>query len=235
MQMQKSVVNPKAKLGTGFHSIKLPFALGKKKTELSTTEKILRELYKQTQTALNQLIEVINKSIDLVNLAVMQIKKILKALRTLGIKINPNLPKIKRVEKVSIVDLIDNRIGMLKMESDYVQVSKVLFLDNNKKLTKEHLLTAENIFRTFHSRRLFASENGSKPYQYVLQSANDIPFNFQDFKYFLKNNAIFTSLGEGEAISVEFNPETQTANIEYKIQVQYTNNIEVKYIEANGY
>lgn len=235
MQMQKAVLNAKAKLGTGFVSIKLPFALAKKKTELSTVEKILRQLYKQSQTALNSLIEVVNNAITLINLAVQQIKKILKALRTLGIKINPNIPKIKRLEKVSIVDLIDNRVGMIKMESDFVQVPKVFFLDGSGKLTKEHLLTAQNVFRTFHSRRLFASENGSKPYQYVLQSVNDIPFNFQDFKYFLKNNAIFTSLGEGEAISVEFNPETQTANIDYKIQVQYTNNIEVKYIEANGY
>jgi len=235
MQVQKSVINQKAKLGSGSINIKFPFALAKKKTQLSVTEKALRAVYNSIQNVINALISAINAVIDLINLAVEGINKTLQVLRSLGIKIKPNIPKIKKVDKVSITDLIDNRIGMIKMESDYVQVPKVFFLGGNGKLAKEHLLTASNIFKTFHSRRLFAVENGQKPYQYILQSANDIPFNFQDFKYLLKNNAIFTAQGEGEVISLEFNPESQTANIDYKIQVQYTNNIEVKYIEPDGY
>lgn len=235
MQMQKAVVNSRMRLGQGFAAIKLPFALAKQKIELSRTEKILRAFYAVAQASGNILVDGINRAIDLVNLAAKLIRSIVKAFRIIGIKIKVPDFKIKRIERITITDLIDNRIGMVKMETDYVQVPKVLFLDSNGKLTKQDVLTAGNVFRRFHSRRLFASENRRKPYQYVLQSANDIPFNFQDFKYFLKNNAIFTSLGEGEAVSVEFNPETQTANIDYKIQIQYTNNIEVKYIEPNGY
>jgi len=232
MQMQKSVVNAKAKIGSGSVSIKLPFALAKIKTELSRTEKILRAFYAVAQASGNLLVDQINRAIDLVNLAASLIKKIVKAFKIIGITIKvPNF-KIPRVPRITITDLIDNRIGMIKMETDFVQVPKVFFLDSRGKLTKQDVLTAANIFRRFHSRRLF---DGGKPYQYILQSANDVPFNFQDFKYFLKNNAIFTRLGQGEAISVEFNPETQTANIDYKIQLQYTNNIEVKYIEPNGY
>ena len=235
MQLQKSVVNPKAKLGTGSVNIKFPFALAKRKTELSRTEKALRAFYAVAQFSGNLLVDSINHGIDLINRAIDLLKKVIKAFRIIGIKIQMPNWRIPRANRITITDLIDNRIGMIKMESDFVHVPKVFFLDGNGKLTKENLLTAANVFRTFHSRRLFAGENGQKPYQYVLQSATDIPFTFKDFKYFLKNNAIFTKLGEGEAISLDFNPETQTASIEYKIQVQYTNNIEVRYIEPDGY
>lgn len=232
MQQQKSVVNNKMRLGRGHLSITLPFALAKQKTELSRTEKILRAFYAVAQASGNLLVDGINRGIDLVNKAVSLVKAIIKAFRIIGIKLRTPDFSIPRVPRITITDLIDNRIGMIKMETDFVQVPKVFFLDSNGKLTKQDVLTAGNVFRRFHSRRLF---DGAKPYQYVLQSANDIPFNFKDFKYFLKNNAIFTRLGEGEAISIEFNPETQTANIDYKIQFQYTNNIETKYIEPNGY
>jgi len=69
----------------------------------------------------------------------------------------------------------------------------------------------------------------------LIKEAKGIPFGFDQFKEVLKNNTIFTARGEkGEIISIELDPENQVADIEYKILKQYTNNIELQYLEPNG-
>lgn len=235
MQLPKAVVNQNMRLTGGSKTISLPCALAKRKARLSPKERIAKELFKIVQDQANIIVDLCNYAIDLINTAIQGIKKIIRVLRSIGIRNvkEPNI-KIQKISRVSITDLIQNRVGMIKMESDSVQIPKVFFLDQGGKLHKQDFLNARYIYDRFHSRRLFVSTNGRPPYQYLLRSAQNIPFTFNDFDFFLKNNAIFTKDGEGEAISLEFYPEKQTANIDYKILKQYTNNIELKYIEPDG-
>ncbi|MEB3151466.1 MAG: hypothetical protein VKL60_20920 [Sphaerospermopsis sp.] len=234
LQLPKAIQNEKNRLTTGYETRSIPFALLKRKTELSQQEKLLRDLFNTSQPTLNLLVESINYVIDAINNYINTLNSVIKIVKTLGIPIELYVPTIDKLQKIDIANKIENRIGMPKMETDYVQVPRLCFLQNGKIVNEEYLNT-EYIFKTFHSYKLFVGKDNLPPNQYLLKQANGIPFVYSQFKELQKNNSIFVESGEsGEIISCEFNPELQTANIEYKILKQYTNNLELKYLVPNG-
>lgn len=234
LQLPKAIQNEKNRLTTGYETRSIPFAILKRKTELSQQEKLLRDLFSVTQPTFNVLIESINYVIDAINNYITTLNTVIKIVKTLGIPIDFYLPTIDKLQPIDIANKIENRIGMPKMETDYVQVPRLCFLQNGK-IVNEEYLNAEYIFKTFHSYRLFVGKDSLPPNQYLLKQASGIPFVYSQFKELQKNNSIFVESGEsGEIISCEFNPEKQTANIEYKILKQYTNNLELKYLVSNG-
>ncbi len=234
IQKQKAVNNRQMVLTKGYDDRTIPFALGKRKRSLSNVEQIMKGLFEVVQPPLNAIIDVVNEIINAVNEVLSFIRKVIKALSTIGINIKINIKDIPRVERLDVVNQITSRIGMLKMESDYVAVPKLLFL-NNGKIANEQYLNARYLFDEFHTYGLFVARNDFPANQYLIKDAKGIPFSFQQFKEVLKNNTIFTARGEkGEIISIELDPENQVADIDYKILKQYTTNIELQYLEPNG-
>lgn len=233
MQLPKTITNEKYRLTSGYELRSIPFALLKRKTELTQQEKLLRELYQFVQYAVNTTVDLINHCIDVINQFMQGINTIIKALRVVGIKISVELKDIEKLGHVDFVSAINNRIGMPKMETDYIQIPRLCFLENGK-IVNEDYLNAEYLFKTFHSYKLFVGKDNLPPNQYLLKQATGIPFVYSQFKELQKNNTIFVGTDQGEIISCEFNPEKQTANIDYKILKQYTNNIELKYLVSNG-
>lgn len=234
IQKQKAINNRQMVLTKGYDERTIPFALGKRKRSLSNTEEILKGLFEVVQPPLNAIIDVVNVIIEAVNEVISFLRKVVNALNSIGIKIKLKLKDIPKVQRLDIANQIKNRVGMLKMESDYVAVPKLLFL-NNGKIANEQYLNARFLFDTYHTYGLFVARNDFPANQYLIKDAKGIPFTFQQFKEVLKNNTIFTARGEkGEIISIELDPENQVADIDYKILKQYTNNIELQYLEPNG-
>jgi len=234
LQKQKAVNNRQMVLTKGYDERTIPFALGKRKTALSNTEIVLRDLLETVQPAINIVIEITNQLINAINAVLGALRSLVNVLRRLGIRIKVDIKNIPKISKVNVSNQITNRIGMLKMESDYVAVPKLFFL-NNGKIVNEQYLNARYLFEEFHTYGLFVVRNDCPPNQYLIKEAKGIPFGFDQFKEVLKNNTIFTARGEkGEIISIELDPENQVADIEYKILKQYTNNIELQYLEPNG-
>lgn len=234
LQKQKAVNNRQMVLTKGYDERTIPFALGKRKTALSNTEIVLRDLLETVQPAINIVIEITNQLINAINAVLGALRSLVNVLRRLGIRIKVDIKNIPKISKVNVSNQITNRIGMLKMESDYVAVPKLFFL-NNGKIVNEQYLNARYLFEEFHTYGLFVARNDCPPNQYLIKEAKGIPFGFDQFKEVLKNNTIFTARGEkGEIISIELDPENQVADIEYKILKQYTNNIELQYLEPNG-
>ena len=234
LQKQKAVNNRQMVLTKGYDERTIPFALGKRKTALSNTEIVLRDLLETVQPAINIVIEITNQLINAINAVLGALRSLVNVLRRLGIRIKVDIKNIPKIYKVNVSNQITNRIGMLKMESDYVAVPKLFFL-NNGKIVNEQYLNARYLFEEFHTYGLFVARNDCPPNQYLIKEAKGIPFGFDQFKEVLKNNTIFTARGEkGEIISIELDPENQVADIEYKILKQYTNNIELQYLEPNG-
>lgn len=234
IQKQKAVNNRQMVLTKGYDERTIPFALGKRKTALSNTEIVLHDLLETVQPAINIVIEITNQLINAINAVLGALRSLVNVLRRLGIRIKVDIKNIPKISKVNVSNQITNRIGMLKMESDYVAVPKLFFL-NNGKIVNEQYLNARYLFEEFHTYGLFVARNDSPPNQYLIKEAKGIPFGFDQFKEVLKNNTIFTARGEkGEIISIELDPENQVADIEYKILKQYTNNIELQYLEPNG-
>lgn len=234
IQKQKAVNNRQMVLTKGYEEKTIPFALGKRKRSLSNTEEVLKVLFENIQPPLNAIIDVVNEIISAVNEVISFLRKVVKALGTIGIKIKFSQKDIPRITRLDVANQIKNRVGMLKMESDYVAVPKLIFLKNGK-IANEQYLNARYLFEEYHTYGLFVAKSDCQANQFLLKEAKGIPFNFSQFKEVLKNNTIFTERGEkGEIISIELDPENQVADIDYKIIKQYTSNIELQYLEPNG-
>lgn len=241
-QTTKTTVNPQLSLLRNIDEARIPFALAKIKTELTTIEEILLKFSEGTQLVLTIVVAGLNLAIIAINILIAIIQKILKALSTIGIKIKINLKPIKKIPTPSLKKLIKNRVGMLKMESDYVSVPKIFLIDQNSnplntKISSNNqaFVNAKYLFDNFHYLKSFVSINGKLPNQYLLRKSDEFPFSFTNFETIRNNNAIFTPDGdEGDIISLRFNPEKQTATCNYRVRKQYISNLKLNVYEPEG-
>lgn len=241
-QTPKSVSNIQNSLVRNLGQSQIPFSLAKMKTEFTQIEKILLEFSAGIQVSLSILIAGLNVAIIAINILIKIINSVLKALATIGIKIKLKIEPIKKLKTPNIEDSIKNRIGMLKMESDFVSVPKIFLIQRSKTAanTKIHplnqsIVNASYLFYKYHIYKSFISFNGSPPNQYILKENPSFPFSFDQFEQTKNNNAIFTDDGEeGELISLRFNPTTQLASCRYRVRRQYINNLRPVIYEPSG-
>lgn len=241
-QLPKVVNNIQMSLARNEYNARIQFALGKTKTSLTNIEKILSGFITATQAILNAVILGINIAIIAINILIALINKVINFMKTIGIKLNIKIDPIKKIKPLSLKNGITNRIGMLKMESDYVQVPKIFLIEKSSKPinTKMHpqndsIVNAEYLFDNYHSQKLFIQQGSQPNNQFLLKSLDQMPFSFADYETVLNNSSIFTSTGkEGILISLKFNPITQTASVQYKIRETYLYNLQLTKSVPNG-
>ena len=241
-QTPKTVTDIQKSLVRNLNVTTIPFALAKMKTEFTQIEKILLEFATAIQGSLEALTAGLNLAIIAINILIKIINSILKALATIGIKIKLKIDPIKKLTTPQIEDSIRNRIGMLKMESDFVYTPKIFLLQQSKSAVNtkisplnQSVISASYLFYKFHTSKSFISFNGSKTNQYYLKENPSFPFSFDDYEKTRNNNAIFTEEGEeGELISLKFNPTEQLASCTYKVRKQYITNLKPIILEPDG-
>lgn len=224
-------------LSKGFDLVQIPFALGKKKTELSFIESVLDAGFKVIGEILNALISALNELIKIINAVIKIINGIVKTLKTLGIKIKFVIKPIPSIPKSNIKNLIENRIGMLKMESDFVSTEKLLIVGSNGKLLPENSthLNARYLFENYHFYVSFVASGNFKGNQYLLKSFEQIPFNVNDYEKVRLNNKIYDGQGnEAEILTLKYNPLKETASGTYRVNYTYLKNIKQTILEPNG-
>jgi hypothetical protein len=241
-QTAKSTINPKMSLLRNLKQDQIPFALAKTKTELTIIEELLSDFFKATQAALNALTKISNAAIKTLNKIIKVIRKIVKILNRIGIKIKLNLQTIDTVEAPEIGDTISNRLGMLKMESDYVAVPKIFLIDKsstpkNTKINSNNqaYVNAKYLWDKYHYFKSFVSIEGKPDNQYLLRESDEFPFSFANYEQCLNNNAVTTEDGlQGWALSIKFNPEKQLATCNYKVHKHYLSNLSLNIFEPDG-
>lgn len=228
------------------------FALGKRKTELTNQEKILKVFYDSLIPIVTAFEVAINGVITAINAVVKLVKKLIKALKTLGITIKFEPKEIKKFDVENIKNPIEERIGMLKMESDFISVPKILMIqrteDNGDFLVNlftarenklandnESKLNAKYLFNNYHYFKSFIGRNGYLGNQYLIKKADKVPFCFDDDLMINGNNYIAESNGDiGKLISVKFNPYFEQASISYKVNKLYLQNLTETITEPDG-
>lgn len=241
-QTAKSNIVSKMSLLRNINEEIIQFALAKRKIELTLIETILSDFFKAINNTLKILYSAVNVAIKAINALIRIVNKIIKAMKTIGIKININISTIKPLSTSSLGNPISNRLGMLKMESDYVSIPKIFLLDKssnsiNTKLSanNESIVRAGYLFNNYHYFKSFVSIDGKENGQYILRESDKFPFSFSDYEQSLSNNAIFTTDGqEGKLISLRFNPWEQYATCTYKVKKDYITNLKVDIIEPDG-
>lgn len=238
----KVIDNPTMVLMRGLDEINIPFALAKRKTELNFIEKVLDGFFKIISPVVDGFVAVINAIIQGLNALIKALNKFIKALRVIGIKIKFRIPSIPSVSSPNFKNLIEDRIGMMVLESDYTSVPKMLLVGNNSNPRNNKLLSnneevqnAEYLWENYHYFSSFVPQQDSKGNQFKIRAVESIPFCFEDFEKVRTNKKVFDSDGnEGELISLKFNPFDQTASGSYKIQEVYTLNLKETKTISNG-
>jgi len=247
-----SVNNKKMNLLKDAERISLGFSLGKRKTELNRIENLLSDAEEPIKKIQQFIFDIVNGVINTVKTIVETINKIIKVINAVGANIKPvSAPSLSFNFAGNKIDLfaqeyhvknrVSDRIGMLMMESDYIDVAKVVLIDNqsdvrqNKLLPdNESVLNANYIYDNYHYFRNFVTTSGWNN-QFIKKSFEEIPFTFTDYEKVRRNNRIFTSDGE-EAIltSLKYNPIAEKASGTYKVRQVWTNNLSIKKIIPNG-
>lgn len=244
MQIQpQRVVNQSMVLMTGLEEISIPWALAARKNELTVPEKILDAFLQGFSSILGALVDAANAVIDVLNTVISKVNDILDKLSNIGIKLNFNLPDIPSISMPDFSDNISNRKGMLMIENDSFNIPKAFILapgnapKNNKiDVSNRYLISARYLFDNFYSINTFLSTtekpNGS---QYFLKSIENHPFLFKNYLQIKQNNFIFTNDGkEGLIDSLKWNIHSQKADINYRINERYTNNLTATFYEPDG-
>ena len=241
--LPKTITNKDMVLLRNLVQQNIGFALGKRKTEFTEIEEFLLVLFKIVDKIVGEIVKVINKVIKAVNNIIKTINKMIDALEFLGIKIKNKPKEVKPLKPPNFAGLIEDRIGMLKMESDFIAVPKVVLIDNNSDARNNVLLSnneadlnARKLWDDYHYFVSFIPQKGSKGNQYLKRRVDSpIPFCFDDYKKVRKNSAIFDSNGnDGKLIGWKFNINNETVTGTYKIHHIYTTNLVEKIIEPDG-
>lgn len=247
-QEPKVVINQKMVLAKGLEEINFGFALGKRKTELNWVENRLETFNRIMAASTTILLQTIERAERAAEGAVKAANKAIKALKVIGInpKFNLNVPSMPSGIKAQIKQLglkaDGSRIGMLKMESDFIAVPKILIVKRNvidRQRTLNPLsttyLSAITMWNEFHYFKSFVEGRDGDHNQYKIYDFENIPFTFDDYEKVRNSNRAFTYYGDtAEIISLKWNPDSQTATGRYKVKSKYTNNLQLRSIEPDG-
>lgn len=237
------VINQNMTLMKGLDEVRIPFALAKRKETFTDVEKIFNAFLKVFDLIVGAMVKVVNAVIFVLNLIITLVNNILKKLAQIGIKVKFQLPLIPKVKMPNFKNDIENRIGMLKIEKDIINVDKVclLTLGNSAKYNKIHvdnwkLMTAKALYENFYFSRSFApSQSKPNANQYYLYTYQNVPFYFNDYLKVKQNNCIFTADRQETIVnSLKWNIWNQKAEIKLRINKLYTNNFKITYLEPDG-
>lgn len=244
----KVINNQKMVLTRNFEEVNFGVALGRRKTELNWVEKrleVFNRLIYASSLVLLRTIDNVKKTMENV---VKATNKFIKALKVIGIspKFNLKVPALPGGVESYIRRLGQKfdgtRIGMLKMESDFVNVPKLLlvnFSNHDRRRTldpnSDTYLSAQYLWENFHFHKSFVPDSQGRHNQYVIEDFPEIPFTFDDYIKVKNSNVVKTIDGEdGKILSLKYNPDAQTASGTVKIKRLYTNNLKENIIIPDG-
>lgn len=235
-----SVSDKRLKLVKGFKQVQIPFARGIRKENLSTIEKIIDKLLEPLGNVIGGLISVANKAIKAINKVLDFIEELNSKLSVIGINIDLDLPEIKEINDPNLGDLLDNRIGMMLLEADFITVPKLVMLDVGDEPVKTKLATENNthinalyLYNTFHFTNSFAPS--PKSAQRYRLDYKDVEMNLDNFKQVAKEGLIALPSGFiADVISCQYNPSKRLGVFKIEERRMWANNIREVISQGEG-
>jgi hypothetical protein len=239
-QLPTIVTNKRMRLLKNYKNISLQFSRATRKNELNKIEKTLDRFLNFIGGIINGIISVVNVAIRAINAVISVWNRIVRALRTIGIRGLPTITPLREIQRSQLSNLIDNRIGVLVLENDYVNVPKLMILNvqsnpRNTKIATENdtFINAKYLYENYHYFNNFVTTNDWNN-QGLIYEVKNIPFTFDDYEKVRTNGVVNTWDGrEARLLSLKFNPINQIADIEFKVPQIYTNNITLKTLYPN--
>jgi hypothetical protein len=239
-----NTINKDMVLLSGLENRSIGLTRGTRKSTLTYAEKVIRGFLFAFDGYVNIGVFTVNAYIFAINSITNTLKGIAKALSLININVNlPDL-EIEPLKYSSFGNAINDRIGMLLMENDFIQIPKNVMIDvsSNPENTKvslldQHYNNSQILTDNFHVTRSFISSNEfPNANQYYIYSAENVPFCIDDYNL-LKNSNFMQddSNRNGKLLKCIWYPDgNQTASIDYKINKLYTTNLKEDKITPDG-
>lgn len=230
----------------GIEDYTIEFSLAKTKKELTVPEQLIKEFLDGFSVVINSLIKVVNVLIKAVNKIIDLVKKIIKILKKLKIDIPFDVRTIPTLKTVDLGLLIENRIGMMMIETDSFANPKIFLLEegSSEKLNKinssnDTTVSAKYLYENYHKPVVSFLPSQQRPNgnQYIIKNFEKVGFTFSDFQKVKNNNNIFTNDGTPAIIDDgEWNDYNEKAKLTVRISKLYIPTTEIKevYIEPTG-
>ena len=214
-----NVINPENILMKGLRMVNVQYALGKRKTELTTVENIFDNLLEALDAVLVPFIFAINVSIAVANGLIDVINDFIDFVEIAVSFDFPNIPNIIPIEYTGFGLVFDNRIGMLLLENDYFMQDKLLRLTPDGKLT-ETQPSAKLLYDNYYNIEILNN-------QWKLQNFETVPFTTSDYLAVKDNpNAFDINAMPIKLESVIYSPWNKIASIKTRVQYTYSTNIQ---------
>tara|TARA_R100000951_G_scaffold115308_1_gene122992 strand:- start:3246 stop:5102 length:1857 start_codon:yes stop_codon:yes gene_type:complete len=236
----KVSTDPTLKLLKNLNQVQSPFARATRKTTFTIPEKIADALLDDIGVVVGVFVNLANGVISVVNKAIKTINKLKSALSVIGIKIKADFDPVPRLTDPGLENLIDNRIGMMLLDTDMISVPKLVLLDvnSNYRLNKisalnDTKLTAVNLFNEFHISNTFApTANSAQRYEFEY---DQVEMNLTDVQNVIEDRAVKLPSGEiVEVVSCNWNPFTRLATFVVRQRKLFTNNLKQVILEPVG-
>ena len=127
---------------------------------------------------------------------------------------------------------INDRIGYLKLETDFVHVPKLMKMlpDNKLPLNNRVIWSAKYLYNNYHNEDSFVLNNFGN--QYYVYTNVRVPFGFEEFNQLTQNSYFYNQNGDiCKLKQISWNVSKDFALIDYRVQTKYTSNLVETYIE----
>jgi len=226
----QSIVNQNYVLMKGLKQVQFAFALGKRKTELTTVERFFDEVNEQIDNVVGGVINLLNQILAVVNDVIDGINAAIDFFEDLGGLVGfdvpvPDIPEIPSIPYTPLGDLLDDRIGMLLLEHDSFVIDKILRIESDGKLAPTQM-SAKEQFNQFYFIDYFT--------QYKYQEWLNLPFNTPSFNQIKLNPLVYNGASIGLIESAKYNIWNKVCEIKTKTPYIYTTNLTQTTNEPSG-
>lgn len=130
---------------------------------------------------------------------------------------------------------IAGRIGSVKFETSFLNVPKMLYLNNANQLDINYndLWSAKVLWNKYYVKNSFVGFGFTNTNQWRIYEGVKVPFGFSDFLKLIDNSYFYDVNGDvGQVIKIQWSVSKDFAIMDYKINKIYTKNLTETFIEV---
>ena len=196
---------------------------GKRKEELNAIEKIFDAMFGVVSPLISVIVFSSNLAIQAINTYLAAARRIIRALRAIGVRVSFELPNIPTLNDPELKNLIENRIGVMEMSQDIINVPKLVLMtaDFSKLDTQnKNTVRAKNFTERFY--------NSEFEQAYYYDGYQNVQISLTDYEQIQQDRHVRLPEGKiAEVIKLDYNPDKCTANFVVKEYRNFTTNFEI--------
>jgi len=139
------------------------------------------------------------------------------------------------------IPAITGRIGCCKFETDFLNIPKMLWLNDDNSPNSPTQLpsnyhsiwSAKYLYNNYHIQTSFIGNNFTNSNQWIIHEGVRIPFGFEDFLSLIDNSYFYDIDGNpAQVTKIQWNVSHDFAVVDFRVNKIYTKNLKESYVEV---